>query len=68
VIYANAARATNKDVADNALHMALELERIFDGNRAPGRIVWLIDFNGCGGALPNARQPHVPPIKPARLL
>lgn len=46
VIYSCAARAKNKVVIDNALHMAFELERLFDGNRAPGRMTWIIDLAG----------------------
>eukprot|EP00287_Rhodomonas_sp_CCMP768_P032059 CAMPEP_0202854826 /NCGR_PEP_ID=MMETSP1389-20130828/91203_1 /ASSEMBLY_ACC=CAM_ASM_000865 /TAXON_ID=302021 /ORGANISM="Rhodomonas sp., Strain CCMP768" /LENGTH=179 /DNA_ID=CAMNT_0049533427 /DNA_START=195 /DNA_END=730 /DNA_ORIENTATION=- len=30
------------------IHMAVELERLFDGNSAPGKYVWVIDFNGFG--------------------
>lgn len=48
VVYSCAARSTNKAPPDNAKHMAFELERLFDGNRLPGRIVWLIDFAGFG--------------------
>eukprot|EP00930_Biecheleria_cincta_P099285 TRINITY_DN9091_c0_g1_i1.p1 TRINITY_DN9091_c0_g1~~TRINITY_DN9091_c0_g1_i1.p1 ORF type:complete len:366 (+),score=48.75 TRINITY_DN9091_c0_g1_i1:63-1160(+) len=48
VTYACPARATNKVIEDNCNHMAFEVERIFDGNKAPGKMVWLIDFNGFG--------------------
>eukprot|EP00616_Rhizochromulina_sp_CCMP1243_P017338 CAMPEP_0118978498 /NCGR_PEP_ID=MMETSP1173-20130426/23825_1 /TAXON_ID=1034831 /ORGANISM="Rhizochromulina marina cf, Strain CCMP1243" /LENGTH=161 /DNA_ID=CAMNT_0006928695 /DNA_START=252 /DNA_END=737 /DNA_ORIENTATION=- len=30
------------------MHMALELERLFEGNAIPGKIVWLVDFRGFG--------------------
>uniref|UniRef100_A0A7S0FDK2 CRAL-TRIO domain-containing protein n=1 Tax=Pyrodinium bahamense TaxID=73915 RepID=A0A7S0FDK2_9DINO len=46
VIYSCAGRAANKIVHDNCFHMAFELERLFDGNREPGKITWVIDFNG----------------------
>lgn len=46
VVYSCAGRAGNKVVDDNCYHMAFELERIFHGNREPGKIVWLIDFSG----------------------
>ena len=46
VVYVRA-RATNKVPPDNAMHMAWELE-LLDGNRAPGRIVWLIDLRARG--------------------
>ena len=56
VIYSCAARASNKDPHANCRHMACEMERIFDGNSASGRIVWLIDFNGFGVADCNPRM------------
>ena len=33
---------------DNCLHMAFELERIFDHGAADGKVVWVIDFKGFG--------------------
>ena len=48
VIYSNAARAGNKVVMDNMMHMAYELERVFDGNRKGGKLVWWIDLRGMG--------------------
>ena len=48
VIYSCAGRARNKVVMDNCLHMAFELERIFDHGAADGKVVWVIDFKGFG--------------------
>jgi hypothetical protein len=48
VVYSCAAKATNKVPIDNMLHMAFEMERLFAGNAAPGRLVWVIDFAGFG--------------------
>ena len=56
VVYSCAGRARNKDVHANCRHMACELERIFDGNRLPGRMVWLIDFRGFGVSDCNPRM------------
>ena len=30
------------------MHMAYELERLYDGNRLAGQYVWAIDFSGFG--------------------
>lgn len=48
VIYSCAGRARNKVVYDNCMHMAFELERIFDHGAADGKVVWVIDFRGFG--------------------
>ena len=56
VMYSCAARARNKDPHANCRHMAVELERIFRGNCEPGKIVWVIDFNGFGVADCNPRM------------
>lgn len=55
VIYSCAGAATNKRPLDGCRHMALELERIFDGNSAHGSIVWLINFAGISIADCNPR-------------
>jgi len=55
VVYSCAGAATNKKPLDGCRHMALELERIFDGNSAHGSIVWLINFAGFGIADCNPR-------------
>ena len=46
VVYACAGRSTSKQVESNVLHTALEIERLFDGNRGSGKYVWLLDFSG----------------------
>lgn len=56
VVYSCAARAANKVVEDNMIHMALELERLFEGNKAPGKYVWVIDFKGMGMRDANPRM------------
>lgn len=48
VIYSCAGRAANKSVANGVRHMALELDRIFEGNTEPGSIVFVVDFAGFG--------------------
>jgi hypothetical protein len=48
VIYACAGRATNKNCDDGMMHIALEIDRIFQGNSVPGQAVLVIDFNGFG--------------------
>jgi len=49
VLYSCAARASNKDVDDNMMHMAWEIEHLFGGrNSASGKITWLIDMKGFG--------------------
>jgi hypothetical protein len=48
VIYSCAGRASNKSVANGVRHMALELDRIFEGNKEPGSIVFVVDFAGFG--------------------
>lgn len=55
VIYSCAGRASNKKPEDGMQHMAFELERIFNGNSAPGKIVWIIDFAGFAFADLNPR-------------
>ena len=50
VVYSCAGRAASKNVADNVRHMIVEMERIFDGNSAEGRMVWIVDFAGFGFA------------------
>ena len=59
VVYSAAGRASNKTVRDNCMHMAFELERLFDGGAAAGRYVWIIDFRGFGmrGSQPPRRPP-----------
>lgn len=57
VIYSCAGSAMNKKPLDGCKHMALELERLFDGNSSPGRIVWLINMAGVGIADCNPRTP-----------
>jgi len=46
VIYSCAGRCTNLVVQDNMLHMAFELERIFNHESGPGKVTWVIDFKG----------------------
>ena len=48
MVYSCAGRAASKNVADNVRHMVVEMERIFDGNSADGRMVWIVDFAGFG--------------------
>lgn len=49
VLYSCAARASNKIVDDNMMHMAWELEHLFGGrNGDPGKVTWLIDMKGFG--------------------
>jgi hypothetical protein len=55
VIYSCAGAAMNKKPVDGCRHMALELERIFDGNSLPGRIVWVVNMAGFGIADCNPR-------------
>jgi len=42
---------------DFCKHVALELKRIFDGNSAPGCVVWLINLAGFGIADCNPQAP-----------
>ena len=49
VLYSCAARASNKVIDDNMMHMAWEIEHLFGGrNSDPGKITWIIDMNGFG--------------------
>lgn len=48
LIYSCAARAANKHADASFTHMSATLEKLFDGSRKPGKIVWLIDMNGFG--------------------
>ena len=61
VVYSAAGRASNKAVRDNCMHMAFELERLFDGGAAAGRYVWIIDFRGFG--MRGSRPPRRPPCR-----
>jgi hypothetical protein len=56
VIYGCAGRAANKTVAHGMRHMAVELDRIFQGNKEPGSVVFVVDFAGFGLADCN---PHI---------
>jgi len=57
VICSCSGAANNKSPVDGCRHMALELERLFDGNSVPGRIVWLINMAGFGMADCNPQTP-----------
>lgn len=48
LIYSCAARAANKHADASVAHMSATLEKLFDGSRKPGKIVWLIDMHGFG--------------------
>ena len=49
VVYSCAARARNKVVEDNMMHMAWEIEHLFGGRNAdPGKVIWMVDMNGFG--------------------
>jgi hypothetical protein len=49
VVYSCAARAANKVIEDNMMHMAWEIEHLFGGSNAdPGKFIWLVDMNGFG--------------------
>lgn len=48
LIYSCAARAANKHADASVTHMSATLEKLFDGSRKPGKIVWLIDMHGFG--------------------
>jgi len=48
VFYSCAGASTNKKPLDFCKHLALELERIFDGNSAPGCLVWIVNLAGFG--------------------
>mmetsp|Transcript_10161 Transcript_10161/g.26373 ORF Transcript_10161/g.26373 Transcript_10161/m.26373 type:complete len:304 (-) Transcript_10161:334-1245(-) len=50
VIYSCAARAIDKKPETSIVHMSTMLERIFEGNSTPGKIVWIIDMHGFGFA------------------
>lgn len=50
LIYSCAARAIDKKPESSIVHMSTMLERIFEGNSAPGKIVWIIDMHGFGFA------------------
>ena len=48
-MYSCAARAANKVIEDNMMHMAWEIEHLFGGSNAdPGKFIWLVDMNGFG--------------------
>mmetsp|Transcript_36010 Transcript_36010/g.106741 ORF Transcript_36010/g.106741 Transcript_36010/m.106741 type:complete len:82 (+) Transcript_36010:564-809(+) len=68
VVYSAAGRASNKTVRDICMHMAFELERLFDGGAAAGRYVWIIDFRGFGmrGSQPPRRPPCRMPATTSR--
>jgi len=57
VIYSCSGAAMNKKPLDGCKHMALQLERIFDGNSSPGRVVWIVNMSGTGIADCNPRTP-----------
>lgn len=57
VIYSCAGAAINKKPIDGCRHMALELERIFDGNSLPGRVVWIVNMAGFSIADCNPQTP-----------
>jgi len=57
VVYSCSGAAMNKSPLDGCKHMALQLERLFNGNSEPGRVVWIVNMSGTGIADCNPRTP-----------